>query len=262
MRSRPAQLQVADVRQEDEAEYRCRVDFKRGRTVNTIISLRVVVPPSELSIYSAQDSRQQTRLEGLIGPFNEDEQLQLVCVASGGKPRPQIVWRRDFQVIESTYQNADKDGSYTLSVVHRYAVRQSSTLTQAYDAATSVVLKIPSLGKSHLLSIFTCQASNTNLTSALQSSITLDLNRKFASLELREQTNKSSEQSRNRTADSNRRTHTHTQSSRRRFPFASSANSWSRFWLARLQRSSARRKARGRKRLFTGSFRERATTRL
>lgn len=96
---------------------------------------------------------------GLIGPFNEDSELELVCVAHGGKPRPELSWRRDFSVLNSTTQFAslDKDG-------------------------TSVALRIEALHRQHLLSIFTCQASNNNLTSPLKSSLTLDLNCKFGQL--------------------------------------------------------------------------------
>lgn len=106
--SKPAQLQLEQIRLDDEGEYRCRVDFKRGRTVNTIISLRVIVPPEDLKIVSPNKPSQ--RLEGLIGPFNEGTELVLLCLANGGKPRPQISWRRDFNVIDETYQHLDKDG--------------------------------------------------------------------------------------------------------------------------------------------------------
>lgn len=157
MKSRPAQLQLNPVKQDDEGDYRCRVDFKRGRTVNTIISLRVIILPEDIRIVSPQRMQGSSgKLEGLIGPFNEGSELTLVCLVTGGKPRPQITWRRDFNVIDKTYQHLDKDG-------------------------TSNELKISSLNKNHLLSMFTCQASNNNLTSSspLQSSITLDLNRKL-----------------------------------------------------------------------------------
>lgn len=163
MKSRPAQLLLNPVKQDDEGDYRCRVDFKRGRTVNTIISLRVIIPPQDIRIVlgatasSGQKIQQQqtaaNKLEGLIGPFNEGSELTLVCLVSGGKPRPQITWRRDFNVIDKTYQHLDKEG-------------------------TSNELRISSLNKNHRLSIFTCQASNNNLSVPLQSSITLDLNRK------------------------------------------------------------------------------------
>lgn len=96
------------VRHEDEGEYRCRVDFKRGRTVNTIIALRVVLLPEEVRI--VEPHRPQTKLEGLIGPHNEGAELVLLCLATGGKPRPQLTWRRDFNVIDETYQHVDKEG--------------------------------------------------------------------------------------------------------------------------------------------------------
>jgi hypothetical protein len=156
--------------------------------------LRIVIPPRELSIFmsrpdgageppqaaaaddesdsesvsmaqrlfSANNRSTATTLVklpagGLIGPFNEDSELELVCVAYGGKPRPELSWRRDFTVLNSTtsYAGLDKD-------------------------ITGVALKIPALQREHLLSIFTCQASNNNLTSAIQSSLQLDLNCKCA----------------------------------------------------------------------------------
>lgn len=117
-RARPAQLELEQVRADDEGEYRCRVDFKRGRTVNTIISLRVIVPPSELSIVLASELGQlqqranfkPRKLSGLIGLFNEGDELQLACLAQGGKPRPQLTWRRDFNQLDSVEQLVDKEG--------------------------------------------------------------------------------------------------------------------------------------------------------
>lgn len=111
MKVKPAQLQLEPVKQEDEGEYRCRVDFKRGRTVNTIIALRVIALPEDIRIVTPQ--RQHTKHEGLIGPFNEGSELTLICLATGGKPRPQISWRRDFNVIDETYQHLDKEGKLT-----------------------------------------------------------------------------------------------------------------------------------------------------
>lgn len=101
-------MQLESIKQDDEGEYRCRVDFKRGRTVNTIIGLRVVELPEELYIVEPQEPTK--RLKGLIGPFNEGSELTLQCFALGGKPRPQISWRRDFNVIDETYQHIDKEG--------------------------------------------------------------------------------------------------------------------------------------------------------
>ena len=35
-------LQINPVQEEDKGEYRCRVDFKRGRTINRIVKLSVI----------------------------------------------------------------------------------------------------------------------------------------------------------------------------------------------------------------------------
>ncbi|CAG2165936.1 unnamed protein product [Oppiella nova] len=39
---RPAILTIDPVRAEDEGEYRCRVDFRWGRTMNTVVGLIVI----------------------------------------------------------------------------------------------------------------------------------------------------------------------------------------------------------------------------
>jgi hypothetical protein len=39
---RPAILTIDPVKSEDEGEYRCRVDFRWGRTMNTVLSLIVI----------------------------------------------------------------------------------------------------------------------------------------------------------------------------------------------------------------------------
>lgn len=38
----PAYLSISNVREEDGGEYRCRVDFRWARTVNTIVNLQVI----------------------------------------------------------------------------------------------------------------------------------------------------------------------------------------------------------------------------
>lgn len=142
-------LQLEQLKLEDEGDYRCRVDFRRGRTVNTIISLRIIIPPEDVRIVLPNNFNQ--RLEGHIGPLNEGSELVLICLVSGGKPRPQLSWRHDYSVIDETYQKLSKDGM-------------------------SNELRIPALTRAHLLSKFVCQANNSQ---PIQSEISLDLNRKF-----------------------------------------------------------------------------------
>lgn len=130
LRSKPAQLVLDQVQREDEADYRCRVDFRRGRTVNTIISLRVIVPPEELYIVSS--SKPQHRLTGLIGPFDEGSPLELICVANGGKPRPQISWRRDYQSMDGDTQSIDKNGEHPNNTFAGTCTSVSITYLQNY----------------------------------------------------------------------------------------------------------------------------------
>ena len=40
--NRPAFLHVDPIKLTDAGDYRCRVDFKKARTVNTVISLKVI----------------------------------------------------------------------------------------------------------------------------------------------------------------------------------------------------------------------------
>ena len=42
MHSHPAHLLIDPVAASDEGDYRCRVDFRKARTVNTVISLKVI----------------------------------------------------------------------------------------------------------------------------------------------------------------------------------------------------------------------------
>ncbi|KAG9510659.1 Ty3b-i, partial [Fragariocoptes setiger] len=147
--SSPARLVIDPVRTHDAGDYRCRVDFRKGRTVNTIITLHVVVPPTNVSIEDANGHK----LRALIGPYNEGQQLQLICTCHGGKPRPTLTWSRDFVMIDDTFTYYDNE-------------------------LTVNELLVTSLSRTHLLSVFTCQASNNNMTSALSTSITLDLNLK------------------------------------------------------------------------------------
>lgn len=65
----------------DAGDYRCRVDFRKARTVNTVISLKVIVPPEEPLITDLDGNE----LKGLVGPFNEGDELRLICNTNGGK---------------------------------------------------------------------------------------------------------------------------------------------------------------------------------
>ncbi|XP_075678112.1 uncharacterized protein LOC113797669 isoform X2 [Dermatophagoides pteronyssinus] len=151
--NQPAFLQIDPVKTNDAGEYRCRVDFKKARTVNIVIQLKVIVPPEEPIISYKYSQSISHPLKGLIGPFNEGDRLILVCTSFGGKPRPTLTWWKDYSIIDDSFEYKSKD-------------------------VTINELIIESLARHHLLSIFTCQSSNNNITIASSASITIDLNLK------------------------------------------------------------------------------------
>ncbi|XP_077483641.1 protein turtle homolog A-like [Amblyomma americanum] len=144
----PAHLQIDPVRDGDAGEYRCRVDFRKARSINTVIKLKVIVPPGDPAIMD-EDGR---RLEGLVGRFSEGRKLKLLCEVGGGKPRPVVTWWRDKRLVDSNFSFVG-DG----------------TVARNW-------LEIDELKRSDFLSVLTCQAANNNGTVAVSRSITLDMN--------------------------------------------------------------------------------------
>ncbi|RXG71705.1 hypothetical protein Avbf_09597 [Armadillidium vulgare] len=84
---------------DDEAVYRCRVDFKRQTTTHFRVNLTVVEPISSVRI---QDSS-GTILVGVAGPFTVGETPTLICKAVGGDPVPSISWWKNGKLLESDY---------------------------------------------------------------------------------------------------------------------------------------------------------------
>ncbi|XP_077562296.1 protein turtle-like isoform X2 [Haemaphysalis longicornis] len=150
MMNRPAFLQLDPVEEEDAGEYRCRVDFRKARSVNTVINLKVIVPPGDPVILD-EDGKQ---LQGLVGPFNEGDPLQLTCQVEVGKPRPAVTWWKDYAQLDESYFFSP-DGSLVKNK-----------------------LEVAAITRNDLLATFTCQAANNNITIPASVSITLDLNLK------------------------------------------------------------------------------------
>lgn len=76
----PPELRLGPLREDDEGEYWCRVDYREHRTQHYLIHLNVTVPPSELIITDANGKR----VNGVIGPYNEGDNLAFTCTAKGG----------------------------------------------------------------------------------------------------------------------------------------------------------------------------------
>ncbi|KAH9369244.1 hypothetical protein HPB48_003088 [Haemaphysalis longicornis] len=136
------------------------------------------VPPGDPVILD-EDGKQ---LQGLVGPFNEGDPLQLTCqvevafidprasiksilynkslstpikpIQKGGKPRPAVTWWKDYAQLDESYFFSP-DGSLVKNK-----------------------LEVAAITRNDLLATFTCQAANNNITIPASVSITLDLNLK------------------------------------------------------------------------------------
>ncbi|XP_077525093.1 hemicentin-1-like isoform X4 [Amblyomma americanum] len=144
-----ATLQLQPVRDVDDGEYRCRVDYKRSRTQNRIVRLNVIVPPTEVVITNR--TGEPLRNRPIIGPFNEGSPLTLVCKALGGRPPPQVTWWLGGEMVDDSYSPAGEG-----------VVRND--------------LVIGKLQRSDLMATYRCQATNNNNTVPVSTSVSLDLN--------------------------------------------------------------------------------------
>lgn len=119
-----------------------------------------------------------------------------------GHPAPSLHWLKDGQLIDSSYQsaltyyettvkNSSSHGSsgndtarnpnHHLSSAHYLSPSSSPSLTSSANLVTVVnELLLASLARSDLFSVLSCQASNTNLSSPVATSVSLDISRKLA----------------------------------------------------------------------------------
>ncbi|KAH7951663.1 hypothetical protein HPB52_011150 [Rhipicephalus sanguineus] len=72
-------LRLEQLSAEDQGRYRCRVDFRRGRTRSSTIALVVRVSPHNVSITDELGAE----MRGTVGPFNDGDPLDLFCTAHG-----------------------------------------------------------------------------------------------------------------------------------------------------------------------------------
>ncbi|CAN8014761.1 unnamed protein product, partial [Ixodes persulcatus] len=136
MMNRPAFLQLDPVEEEDAGEYRCRVDFRKARSVNTVINLKVIVPPGEPVILD-EDGKQ---LQGLVGPFNEGDPLQLTCQVDVGKTSPVSACWSAFRALRVCMYTRKKHLIQMLLPVRPRTRRGSQESVTCRSLGTNVIL--------------------------------------------------------------------------------------------------------------------------
>ncbi|XP_018350424.1 PREDICTED: protein turtle-like [Trachymyrmex septentrionalis] len=161
--SPPAQLTLQDLQQSDEGVYRCRVDFRNSPTRNLKVNLTVIVPPAKPIIYDAK----RRDMSKLLEAYPEGADLFLVCEVHGGKPRPQVSWYLESQIIHASTE-----------------VRE----TQGSGGETNVVtisnVTVKALTRRHHHAKLSCRANNTQLASPPTTTVVIELNMKPLKVEI------------------------------------------------------------------------------
>merc|ERR1719342_2047391 len=102
-------LVIKDVSLMDEGVYRCRVDYRNSPTRNMKLNLTVVEEPHAPQI-KRDDEILQDVGGAYAGPFNEGEELKLLCEVHGGRPLPSVFWLVDDQQVHGkTHIEPGKD---------------------------------------------------------------------------------------------------------------------------------------------------------
>lgn len=152
----------------DAGRYKCRVDFRDGPTLSAFVNLTVYVMPSRLVVLD-EESRKVPA--GLLGPLTEGSRLTLYCVATGGRPPPEVTWWRGPHLLANRSLVLGEDGSL-LSARHPGGTGLQVSVG-VHHVRTE--LTIPALTRDYYRANLTCRASNNNLTEPLHTTVSLDL---------------------------------------------------------------------------------------
>ncbi|XP_055644329.1 neural cell adhesion molecule 1-like [Toxorhynchites rutilus septentrionalis] len=143
----PATLDIQDVRRHDEGVYRCRVDFRTSQTQSFRYNLSIIILPEHPVVLNQWGQHLNT---SKLGPKEEGDDIVLTCRVVGGRPQPAVKWLINSILVDEQYEHNSGD------------VIENRLLW-------------PAIQRSDLNSIFTCQATNTQLAEPKESSYVLDL---------------------------------------------------------------------------------------
>ncbi|KAK6996205.1 hypothetical protein SK128_024578, partial [Halocaridina rubra] len=113
---------------------------------------------------------------GLLGPLTEGQKLTLYCVATGGRPPPQVSWWNGNILLANRSLTMGEDGSLLASKEVSYSI--STDMGMKKGAGVQHVrteLTIPSLTRDYAHANLTCKASNNYISEPLSTTLSLDV---------------------------------------------------------------------------------------
>uniref|UniRef100_A0A1B0FLW0 Ig-like domain-containing protein n=1 Tax=Glossina morsitans morsitans TaxID=37546 RepID=A0A1B0FLW0_GLOMM len=139
-----------DIKRHDQGIYRCRIDFRTSQTQSFRFNLSVIILPEQPIILD----RWGRQLNGTkLGPKQEGDDIVITCRVVGGRPQPQVRWLVNGLLVDNQYEHNSGD------------VIENRLLW-------------PSVQRTDLNSVFTCQALNTQLDKPKEKSFILDMHLK------------------------------------------------------------------------------------
>ncbi|XP_065089794.1 hemicentin-1-like [Ochlerotatus camptorhynchus] len=152
----PASLLIKNLKRHDQGIYRCRIDFRTIQTQTYRYNLTVIVLPEQPVVLD----RWGRLMNGTkLGPKEEGDDVVITCRVSGGRPQPEVRWLINGVIVDDQYEQNSGD-----IIENR--------------------LLWPTIQRSDLNSIFTCQTMNTKLVEAKETSYVLDLHLKPLSVKI------------------------------------------------------------------------------
>ncbi|XP_058446543.1 nephrin-like isoform X2 [Malaya genurostris] len=146
----PASLLIKNLKRHDQGIYRCRIDFRTLQTQTHRYNLTVIVLPEQPVVLD----RWGRLMNGTkLGPKEEGDDIVITCRVSGGRPQPEVRWLINGVIVDDQFEHNSGD-----IIENR--------------------LLWPTIQRSDLNSIFTCQTMNTRLAEAKETSYVLDMHLK------------------------------------------------------------------------------------
>uniref|UniRef100_A0A182Y5L5 Ig-like domain-containing protein n=1 Tax=Anopheles stephensi TaxID=30069 RepID=A0A182Y5L5_ANOST len=146
----PASLLIKNLKRHDQGVYRCRIDFRTIQTQTYRYNLSVIVLPEQPVVLD----RWGRHINGTkLGPKEEGDDVVITCRVSGGRPQPEVRWLINGVIVDDQYEQNSGD------------VIENRLLW-------------PTIQRSDLNAIFTCQTMNTKLVEPKETSYVLDMHLK------------------------------------------------------------------------------------